>query len=227
MSAKIIPPAKIEFDERYIIRPVEPTDIPLIEEARNHSIATLRVFMDWSHQPYERERFLERVLTQWGNYFRGDEYEMAMFDKISGTFLVYTGFYPTVRINPRCYEIGFWTSSTHRGKGYATLATQIQIAMIFEYFKGDRIEITANLENRASLQVIKKCGFRHEGELRNFYPKGSDQMFADGYTRERRVALFSLIPEDCPHLPWYREIVQKITLFPLLDPPSPLGTGKK
>jgi ribosomal-protein-alanine N-acetyltransferase len=223
MATKIIPPARVEYDERLIIRPVEPKDIPIIEKARNETINDLHVFMDWSHQPLDRQSFLDRILIQWGNYFRGDEFEVAMFDKNSGAFLVYTGFYPSLRINPNAYEIGFWTSAAFRSKGYATLATQIQIVLIFEYFKGDRIEITASVKNQASLRVIQKCGFHYEGELRNFYPQGSDQMFAQGYIRERKAALFSLIPDDRVHLPWYEEIMSKMTLHPLLGPPELLS----
>jgi RimJ/RimL family protein N-acetyltransferase len=216
-------PSRLEYAEGFVLRPVIPDDIPQIEKALEVSLSELKVFMSWAHHLQSREQFLDRVVTQWWNYHRGDEFEMALFDKNSGDFLVYTGFYPTVRINPNSYEIGFWTSSAHRGKGLAALATQMQIALIFEYFKGERIEITCNLENKASLRVIEKCGFQSEGELRNFYPLGNAQMFEQGYTKERRVSLFSLIPEDRASLPWYRECVDKITLFPVLDPPYSLS----
>lgn len=225
MSNRPLAPAKLEYDKRYVLRVVEPTDIPHIEKALQLSIEELRVYMAWAHHLQERPQFIDRVVTQWWNYYRGEEYEMALFDKKSGDFLVYSGFYPTTRINHGCFEIGFWTSSEHKGKGLATLATQIQIILIFEYFKGDRIEITSNLENRASLRIIEKCGFRYEGELRNFYPQGTEEMFNHGYTKERRVSLFSLTPEDLPSLTWYPHIMDQLTLYPLLEPPRkfPLG----
>lgn len=222
MSNRPLPPAQVEYTGSYVLRPVGPADVPKIEEARSASLADLHVYMDWSHSPCDQTQSLQRVLAQWGNYFRGDDYEMALFDKKTGDFLVYTGFYPSLRLNPHCYEIGYWTSSEHKGKGFATLATQLQIALIFEYFKGDRIEITSSLENTASIRVIEKCGFHHEGVLRNFYPLGTESMHEAGYTRERRVALFSLIPEDRPHLPWYGPLVSQMTLYPLLDPPFKL-----
>lgn len=223
-SSRPTAPEKIEYERTYVLRPVSPGDIPQIESALEASINELRVFMAWAHKPQGRTQFLDRVVTQWWNYFRGDEYEMALFDRKSGEFLVYTGFYPSPRINHNCYEIGFWTSSLHQGKGLATLATQMQIALIFEYFKGDRIEITSSIENQKSLAVIKKCGFVHEADMRNFYPLGTEEMFANGYTRERRAALFSLIPEDRPTLPWYDTIVDQITLYPVLEQPTPLRT---
>ena len=221
--SKLLPPTRVEFEGKYLLRPVEPGDLLAIERGRAASLPFLHRFMEWSHHPTDRERFLERILVQWGNYFRGDEYEMALFDR-EGEFLVYTGFYPTVRINPRCYEIGYWTSALHANKGFATLATQMQIALIFEYLKGDRIEITVSIENHASLKVIEKCGFRYEGELRNFYPQGTEEMHNNGYIRERRVSLFSLIPEDRPQLPWYSSIVEKSLVVPLLEQPRPLSS---
>jgi len=213
------PPEKIEFNENYVLRPVEPGDVPQIEEALQASLKDLQRFMSWSHYPLGKEKFLERVLEQHACYFKGSEYELALFDKKSKEFLVYTGFYPVNRINPLCLEIGFWTASRHAGKGYATLATQIEIAVLFEYFKSDRIEITCNIENHASCRVIEKCGFQFEGELRNFYPKGTPKMYADGYIQERRAALYAITPEDRTNLAWYQDIVKEVTLFPLLEPP--------
>ncbi|MCC5832755.1 MAG: GNAT family N-acetyltransferase [Chlamydiales bacterium] len=215
-----LPPARIEYKDLYVLRPVEPGDIPQIEEALEASLSDLRRFMSWAHHPLGREGMLERVLNQHALYFKGKEYELALFDKKTGAFLVYTGFYPTNRINPFCMEIGYWVSSLNKGKGLATLATRIQIALLFEYFKSDRVEITCSTENHASLRVIEKCGFHLEGELRNFYPKGNPRMYADGFTKERGGRLFSLVPEERPNLPWYREIVDNVVLFPLLERPQ-------
>jgi RimJ/RimL family protein N-acetyltransferase len=223
MANRPTAPARVEYNQQYVLRPVVPADILQIEKALELSLDDLRPYMEWAHRPQDQTQFFDRVVTQWGNYFRGDEYEMALFDKTSGEFLVYSGFYPTVRINPNCFEIGFWTSSAHTGKGFATLATQMQIALIFEYFNGDRIEITSNIENRASLRIIEKCGFRHEGILRNFYPQGTQEMFDHGYTKERQASLFSLIPEDRSSLAWYPTILEHLTLFPPLAPPLKLS----
>lgn len=218
-----LPPCRIEYADRYVLRPVEPSDIPQIEEALQASLPDLRKFMNWAHHPLEREDFLGRILNQHALYFKGEEYELALFEKKTGTFLVYTGFYPTNRINPLCMEVGYWASSHHKGKGLATLATRIEIAVLFEYFKSDRVEITSSPLNHASLRVIEKCGFQFEGELRNFYPKGTPQMYAEGFVKERCARLFALVPEDRPNLPWYREIVDNVMLFHLLESPQPLN----
>ncbi len=218
------PPARIEYEEKLVLRPVEPDDIPQIEEALHATLPHLRKFMNWAHHPLGREKFIERVVNQYSLYYKGLEYELALFDKKNGAFIAYTGFYPVNRLNPLCMEIGYWVAKEHAGKGFATLATRIEIALLFEYFKSDRIEITCSVENHASLRVIEKCGFRFEGELRNFYPMGNPQMYADGYVKERCAALFALIPEDRERLSWYRDIVGKITLSPLLENPQPLNS---
>jgi RimJ/RimL family protein N-acetyltransferase len=218
-SSRPVAPAKIVYQDLYELRPVSITDIPQIELALKNSLTELQVYMAWAHATKNQEQFFRRVITQWWNYFTGEEYEMALFDSKTGEFLAYTGFYPSIRINPRSFEIGYWTASAHRGKGYATLATKMQIALIFEHFKGDRIEITCNLENQASMRVIEKCGFQFEGHLRNFYPAGTEKMFGNGYTKERTVSLFSLIPEDRDSLAWYASFLQGLTLYPVLDTP--------
>lgn len=216
------PPAKIEFEKRYVLRPVEPADVPQIQRALQASLPELHPFMHWSHHRWDDEKFLERVLHQYANYYKGVDFELGFFERGGNTFLAYTGMFPVNRLNPHCYEIGFWTATAHSGKGYATLATKIEIVLLFEYFKADRIEISCNIENIGSRKVIDKCGFRFEGEIRNYYPRGTEQMFSNGYSRERRVSLFSLTPEDKKHLSWYDQIAEKTTLYPLLGLPQPL-----
>lgn len=216
------PPARIEY-ETFELRPIEPFDVPQITEALTNSLSALRQYMAWSHYPLSQQQFLERVLQQRTNYFKGVDYELGMFDKTTGEFLLYTGFYPSNRINPKCMEIGYWASSKHKGKGLTTLAAKIQIVLLFEYFKCDRIEITCHVENGASLRVIEKCGFQHEGELRNFYPQPSLQMVKDGFVEKREAHLFALISEDRPKLAWYPQVCAEITVFPLLGEPIKLS----
>lgn len=218
-----LPPEKIEYKDLFVLRPIEPADVPQIAGALEASLRDLQPFMSWSHYLQGERFFLERVLNQRANYFKGVDYELGLFEKSSGEFLVYTGFYPTARINPNCLEIGFWTSSKHKDRGFATLATQMQIALIFEFFVADRIEITTNVDNRASRRVIEKCGFKLEGEMRNYYPVGTPQMYTNNYTHERRTLLFSLIPQDKAGLGWYSQMVEDLTLFPLLSPPVKLS----
>lgn len=214
----------MEYKDMYVLRPPRPEDFFKIEAAYNESLPELRKYMDWAHQPLSREKHIERIAEQYARYFLGIEYELALFDKKTDEFLFYSGCYPVNRINPMSMEIGFWTPTKHAGKGYASLSTKMLIALIFEYLKGDRIEITSNIENKASLRVIEKCGFVKEGTLRNFYPKGSIEMFKEGYTPERKVFMFSLIPEDRSMLPWYDDILSTCLVFPFLKEPTPLGS---
>lgn len=217
-----LPPARIEY-QSYVLRPVEPKDVPQIQEALGSTLPSLRRFMAWSHLLLTQQQFLERVIQQHANYFKGVDYELALLDKTSGEFLLYTGFYPSNRINPKAMEVGYWVSSKHQGKGLATLATQIQIALLFEYFKCDRVEITCSIENQASLRVIEKCGFHYEGELRNFYPKPTPEMVQNGFVEKREAKLFALIAEDRQDLPWYPNILVNSMLFPLLGTPLSLA----
>ena len=64
------PPCRIEYADRYVLRPVEPSDIPQIEEALQASLPDLRKFMNWAHHPLEREDFLGRILNQHALYFK-------------------------------------------------------------------------------------------------------------------------------------------------------------
>ena len=222
MSSKPLPPTRMEY-QGLCMRSPGLSDWEQIENAYNFSLKDLQVFMDWAHHPVPRDKQVERLMEQHARYFLGVEYELALFNQ-NGEFLFYSGVYPINRINPKAYEIGFWTSSQHKGKGYATLGTKILIAFLFEYLKADRLELTCNIENESCLKVIEKCGFKYEGELRNFYPEGTEEMHQNGYIKERRVSAFSLIPKDRKDLSWYAPLLSETLVYPLFQEAKPLDS---
>jgi RimJ/RimL family protein N-acetyltransferase len=63
-------------------------------------------------------------------------------------------------------EIGYWVSSRHTKKGYATEAVRGLIAYAFERIGAVRVEIHMNAENTASEKVALKVGCQFEGLMR-------------------------------------------------------------
>ncbi len=63
-------------------------------------------------------------------------------------------------------EIGYWLSSAHTRKGYATEAVKILEKEAFEGLKLNRIQIRCDEKNKASIGVAKKCGYKYEGKFR-------------------------------------------------------------
>lgn len=63
-------------------------------------------------------------------------------------------------------ELGYWTAPGHRGKGYATEAATAMCDVAFDTLRLHRVEAGAFARNHASIRVLEKAGFRHEGHLR-------------------------------------------------------------
>jgi [ribosomal protein S5]-alanine N-acetyltransferase len=63
-------------------------------------------------------------------------------------------------------EIGYFVDEKHWGKGIATESVRILEGMAFSDFGLKRLEIRVHPENKASIRVAEKCGYRKEGLLR-------------------------------------------------------------
>ncbi|HEX4815610.1 MAG TPA: GNAT family N-acetyltransferase [Nonomuraea sp.] len=63
-------------------------------------------------------------------------------------------------------EVGYGVHPYYRGRGLATEAVRGLVGWVFENTALRRIDLTANLDNTASLRVAQKAGFTWEGVLR-------------------------------------------------------------
>ncbi|MEV4098680.1 GNAT family N-acetyltransferase [Nonomuraea sp. NPDC049649] len=63
-------------------------------------------------------------------------------------------------------EVGYGVHPLYRGRGFATEALRGLVAYVFAETLLRRIDLTANLDNPASLSVARKAGFTWEGVLR-------------------------------------------------------------
>ncbi|NUO99447.1 MAG: GNAT family N-acetyltransferase [Nonomuraea sp.] len=86
-------------------------------------------------------------------------------------------------------EVGYGVHPLHRGRGYATEAVRALTAWVFATTTLRRIDLTANLDNLASLSVACKAGFTWEGVLR-------DAVWEEDGPHD--LVLFGLLREDAP-----------------------------
>jgi [ribosomal protein S5]-alanine N-acetyltransferase len=79
-------------------------------------------------------------------------------------------------------EFGYWFARDKWGLGFATEATRIFTRYAFETLRIERLYAKVFSPNPASMQVLEKCGFRHEGTLiRNQLHRGEwvdDHLYA-------------------------------------------------
>ena len=86
-------------------------------------------------------------------------------------------------------EVGYWLGREHRGRGYATEAVNALLTTGFTRLGLHRIEARVFPRNLASRAVVRRCGFRYEGRLRDEAQKNG---------RWRATLLFARLASDPP-----------------------------
>ncbi|PZU41158.1 MAG: GNAT family N-acetyltransferase [Microbacterium sp.] len=86
--------------------------------------------------------------------------------------------------------IGYWVSERFAGKGITPTSVAMATDLCFTDLRLHRMEICIRPENRASLRVVEKLGFRYEGLRRRY-------IHIDGDWRDHYA--FALTREEVPH----------------------------
>lgn len=86
--------------------------------------------------------------------------------------------------------IGYWVSERFAGRGITPTAVALATDAAFDQFGLHRMEICIRPENRASLRVVQKLGFRYEGLRRRYIHIAGD--WRDHYA-------FALTQDEVPN----------------------------
>ena len=109
------------------------------------------------------------------NYFlmskkKWEEMEQAdygIYQKETGNFIGACGIF-NIDYEKQSAEFGFWLTQDMYGNGYMTEAVKTMEADLFS--RGfNRLVIIMDCENIASENVAKRCGFSHEGNMREWH----------------------------------------------------------
>jgi ribosomal-protein-serine acetyltransferase len=88
----------------------------------------------------------------------------------------------------RSAAIGYWLDEASEGRGVVTAAVAAVVSDGLERYRLIRVEIRADVDNRASRAVAERLGFTLEGVLRQSYRVTDDQHSDD--------AVYSLLASD-------------------------------
>lgn len=81
----------------------------------------------------------------------------------------------------RRFEIGYWVRPEAAGRGHASEAVRLLVALAFDRLAARRVEIRCDTRNVKSRAVAERCGFELEGVLRR------DALGVDGEVRDTAV----------------------------------------
>lgn len=78
------------------------------------------------------------------------------------------GYFQAVPMH-NAWELGYQIAKPYRNQGYAREAVQKFLPWIMHELKIDRLIGVCLVENKASIHVLKACGFRHLGQFNASY----------------------------------------------------------
>jgi [ribosomal protein S5]-alanine N-acetyltransferase len=141
---------------RVIVRPPEAADADDYLERMRASRAFHR---PWIVAPTDRaswDRLMERHATEQVEVLFAVRRADAA---IVGTFVLSQIFYGQFR---NAY-LGFWATAGHERRGYMTEGMHGVLRHAFRTLRLHRVEANVQPGNAASLALVRRCGFRHEG----------------------------------------------------------------
>lgn len=112
-----------------------------------------------------------------------------------------------------------------QGHGFATAATELALEQAFDKLGLRKVYLHVNPDNHAALRVYERCGFEHEGLLRQEYEsteRRSDTLrmgMRESLWREKRKSKPRVALMQPAFMPWlgYYELLEQADVFVFLD----------
>lgn len=155
--------------ERLVLRKITRTDASDMYEYS--SVPEVSEYLTWS--PHESlaytKKYIKYIISQYKN---GEYLDWAITLKNSGKMIGTCGF-TSVDINNSSVEIGYVLNVNYHNNGYATEAVKELLEHTFTYLDFNRVVARVMEGNNASVKLLDKFGFRHEGT-------GVDELYVKG-----------------------------------------------
>lgn len=149
--------------ERLCLRKVQQIDAPFILDFFKDDEATkymLYHFYDLDEVQVQMDYYKNQYENETGCYW-------LMQHKETGENIGVIGLHNILKEHQKG-ELGFWVLPKFNSRGYTTEAAKAVVACCFNNFNFNRVEATVETENPASVKVIEKLGFKHEGTFRQY-----------------------------------------------------------
>jgi len=149
---------------RVRIRPLQPSDAPALLDLRVRNRAAFAPFFPRQSRFFftldGQEREIERANLEW----QSDEgYVFGIFVKEDDRLVGNVVLRNVARGAWQNATLGYWVDDAFRGRSYATEAVGLALTLAFGPIGLHRVQAGTLLGNEASMQVLRKNGFRFEG----------------------------------------------------------------
>ena len=143
---------------RLVLRPWNVDDAPVLKALIDANLDHLRAWMPWAmNEPSAVEVIAKRIEGFQANVRDGSDYTIGILlgdEAIGGAGL-------HRRQGPDTLEIGYWMSSLHTKRGYASEAAMALTRLAFTMPHVEYVQIRCDPGNAPSATVPRKLGFAH------------------------------------------------------------------
>jgi len=157
--------------ERLVLRPFDRGDV---DATFRNWAGDERVQKLYGEPVYPTREAVSELLDGYmRRYEQGDYYRWVIDEKNGARSIGQIAFF---LVDPKNHfaEIEYCIGVEFQGKGYATEATRAVIEYGFQKMGLNKVQICHNARNPRSKRVIEKCGFTHEGTLRDYFYMDGD-----------------------------------------------------
>lgn len=159
-----LPPFTPIETERLILRHFRESDVPAFYAYRKDP--DVARYQGWEPENITEEAARERVADMGSapGVAQSAWFQVAVAEKASQTLIGDIGL--RLQMDVRQAIIGYTFASSAQGKGYATEAVSRLLDYLFDDIGVHRVMADALAANGASIRLMERLGFRHEGYFR-------------------------------------------------------------
>lgn len=153
---------------RLIIRTPQLGDDKPLNDAIHRSLSELQRWQPWANDPRLEvtTKFIEDGINEWGSK-QQKNFPLIVVYKENNKIIAASGYNEKSDPSVPYYEIGYWLETSYTGQGLATEVTNALTRYAFQELKAVRVQIQVQEENTKSLNIARRCGYRHEATLKN------------------------------------------------------------
>jgi RimJ/RimL family protein N-acetyltransferase len=166
------------------LRPYRSEDASVLLPAVRESIDSLGRWLPWCHAGYGEADAAAWIAHCEQTWRTGEHFAFAVFDAETAVFMGAAGLNQRNRMH-NFMNLGYWVRASRQRQGITVRAARLVAAFGFQVIGLTRIEILAELDNRASRRVAESLCASFEAIARN-------RLIASGVPTD--AAVYALIP---------------------------------
>jgi ribosomal-protein-alanine N-acetyltransferase len=122
----------------------------------------------WPADDLRRYAFRARIRRYGEEIARDEAYPFLIFRESDDALLGGLTLGQVRRGVAQCATLGYWIGVPYAGQGYMTRAVRAASRFAIGHLRLHRIEAACLPQNAASMRLLKRCGFQHEGYARAY-----------------------------------------------------------